>query len=381
MDQSEYFTAVAMSKRSFHSNPVYSTVRSGACSRRGRSGTRTYTNNGYVYLLPTDYHRQVQWAPYCRTMCTEWDPASRRYVTYVSYLGFGGPEPNASSVRTVYNDTYFGSTPAVAAKTKAYSALQGDMVNYAMLTKDLHDGLKLTQDYFDRLLKAAPYIRRKNFRKAYNAFFGTSKKRKAAANTWLEFQWGVKPTIEAVQTAWKRATTDTARVIRLVGKGASELAQIPEPTTYHRWSGIMQQHSVCRVYRYFKNNYFVEQAAFNPVEPAFDAVPWSFLVNWFIPIEDYLRQFGYVSIWSDTFGCDSQKTWWDYDVDWIEYGPVERPSLRTVWWSKKVNMSFTRSNASAISLPLTFAEMLDRGSINMSIKRLLNTSALVVQRL
>lgn len=304
-----------------------------------------------------------------------------RYVTYVSYLGFANILPSGANVRTVYKDTYWGNTPLKAAKAKAYSALQSDMVNYAMLTKDLRDGLKLSQDYFTRLLRAAPYIRRKKFGKAFNAFFGTSKKRKAVANTWLEFQWGVKPTIEAVQTAWKRATTDDARVIRVVGKGVSELVQIPNPGPYYRWDGVIRQTSICRVYRYFKNNYFLEQAAFNPIEPAFDAVPWSFLVNWFIPIEDYLRQFGYVSIWSDTFGCDSQKTSTDYRVEWIETGPLNRPETKTVWWSPKVNMTFTRSNASAISLPMTFAEMLDRGSINMSIKRLMNTVALVTQRL
>jgi len=370
-----------MNRRSPSSEPEYSRVLAGYYSRRGTSGVRTYTSNGYVYIMPTDYYHQVAWYPFCRTLGTDYDYTAKRYVTYVKYLGYGGPEPNASAKKTVFDDTYWGSNPSVAAKSKAYSNLQSNMVNYAMLTKDLRDGLKLAQDYFDRLLRAAPYIRRKKFKKAFNAFFGTSKKRKAAANTWLEFQWGVKPTIEAVQTALARATTDNARVIRIVGKGVSVLRQIPVTTPYNRWSGIITQRAVCKVYRYFKNNYFVEQAAFNPIEPAFDAVPWSFLVNWFVPIEDYLRQFGYVSIWSETFGCDSQKLEWDYSVDWIEYGPISRPSLRTVWWSPKTSMSFSRSNASAISLPMTFAEMLDRGSINLSIKRLLNTTALVTQRI
>lgn len=381
MNQSETFSAVAYYRNHFYAPLQQQSVTAGTVSRRGRSGTRTLTSGGYVYMLPTEYSRNVQWKPYCYTKATEWDPTGRRYVTYDAYLGFGNHFPNSSSITTVYNDTYFGASPDKAAKAKAYSALQSNMVNYAMLTKDLRDGLKLSQDYFDRLLRAAPYIRRKNFRKAFNAFFGTSKKRKAAANTWLEFQWGVKPTIEAVQSALQRATRDEARVIRVVGKGVSELKEIPKPTLYHRWDGVMTYSSVCHVYRYFKNNYFLEQAAFNPIEPAFDAVPWSFLVNWFIPIEDYLRQFGYVSLWADTFGCDSQKTWWDYHVNWIEYGPVERPSTHTVWWSPKVYMVFSRSIASGVSLPMSFSEMLDRGSINMSIKRLLNSVALVTQRL
>lgn len=381
MYQKETFMGRSMIRQNYSQKPYYVTVQAGVTTRRGTHGTRTYTSNGYVYMIPTDYYRRVSWFPYCRTIGTEWSSTEMRYVTYVKYLGFSDSLPNASSIRTVYSDTYFGSNPTIAAKSKAYSNLQSNMVNYAMLTKDLRDGLKLAQDYFSRLSRAAPYIKRKKFKKAFSAFFGTSKKRKAAANTWLEFQWGVKPTIDAVQTAFKRAMADDARVIRIVGKGVSELNQIPQPNKSHRWSGHITQRAVCKVYRYFKNNYFVEQAAFNPVEPAFDAVPWSFLVNWFIPIEDYLRQFGYVSIWSETFGCDSLKAEWNYGVNWIEFGPAERPITHTVWWSPRVEMTFSRSEASAINLPLDFAEMLSRGSINMSIKRLLNTTALVTQRL
>lgn len=384
MNITEPFYGVQMVKRSINAQPMYNTVLWGQIERRGVKGIRTYTSNGYVYIFPTDYYKHSSWDAYSIQYKDYWDEASRAWTPYVSALGPGLPWVNGTVIRVIYKDTYWGRSPSAAAKAKAYSQLQSNMCNYAMLTKDLRDGLHLAQDYFDRVLKAAPYIKRKQFRKASNAFFGTSKKRKAVANTWLEFQWGVKPTIEAVQTALQRATTDTARVIRIVGKGVSERTELPggDPE-WHRWSGYMREQAVCRVYRYFKNNYFVEQAAFNPIEPAFDAVPWSFLVNWFIPIEDYLRQFGYVSIWSDTFGCDSEKDVWDYKVDWIEYGHIgpKYQHTRTIPLSQPKTMTFKRTTSSAINLPLTFAEMLDRGSINMSIKRLLNTTALVTQRL
>lgn len=383
MNYAESFYGVQMVKRSLWAQPEYRKVYWGHAERSGVKGQRTYTSDGYVYILPTDYYRYSTWDAYSIQYQDYWDYESKVWITYVSALGPGLPKVNYTAVRAIYKDTYWGNNPEAAAKAKAYAQLQSNMCNYAMLTKDLYDGLRLAQDYFDRVLRSAPYLKRKQFRKALNAFFGTSKKRKAVANTWLEFQWGVKPTIEAVQTALKRATTDDARVIRITGKGVSESTELPVTTEWHRWSGYMQDRAICRVYRYFKNNYFVEQAAFNPIEPAFDAVPWSFLVNWFIPIEDYLRQFGYVSIWSDTFGCDSEKRVWDYHVDWIEYGHIgsDYAHTRTIPLSQQKQMTFKRSSASTIYLPLTFAEMLDRGSINMSIKRLLNTTALVTQRL
>lgn len=382
MQEGKTFYGTLFQRTSPDSEPYVSTVNWGSFSRKGNPGTITLTYKGYRYLLPTAYERQCFFKPFVRTTKKKYSSATHSYTTFVATMGPVDEYPSTTSSKTVFTDTYWGRTPEDAATRKAYSNLQGNMVNYAMLTKDLKDGLALAQDYFDRLVKAAPYIRRKKFRKAFKAFFGTSSKKKAVANTWLEFQWGVKPTIEAVQNALMRATTDPARTIRLVGKGVSEKSQIPDTSaTFNVWDGIINQRSVCKVYRYFKNNYFVEQAAFNPVEPAFDAVPWSFLVNWFVPIEDYLKQFGYVSIWSDTFGCDSLVTRWEYGVERIETGPHRNPSAVTVWERPPVRYHFLRVRRSDVNLPLSFMEMLEGGSINLSIKRLLNSAALVTQRL
>lgn len=369
-------------KMSPQSTPASKQVYCGNFQKRGVNGTRTYNSKGYVYIVPTDYNLSVMQYPYVRKWQTQWDAGKE--VTYLAIDGYSNLNPDSNSCTVVYNDTYYGMSPQYAAKQKAYNALVSNMCNYAMLTKDLRDGLKLSQDYFDRLLKAAPYIRRKNFRKAFKAFFGTSSKKKAVANTWLEFQWGVKPTIDAVQTALQRVVTDDARTIRITSAGKSERATIPNTKNpNYFWENGIWETARCKCYRYFRNNYFVEQAAFNPVEPAFDAVPWSFLVNWFIPIEDYLRQFGYVSNWSGTFGCDSLKIEELFDVRQIRAGRAGVTSQRYKidFLTPRRNIRFARSTASTINLPLSFAEMLDRGSINLSIKRLLNTTALVVQRL
>lgn len=382
MQEGKTFYGTLVQRSSPDEEPYVTTVNWGSFSRKGNPGTMTLTYKGYRYLLPTAYERQCYFKPFVRTTRKKYSSATHSYTTFVATEGPADSYPSTTSSKTVFTDTYWGRTPEAAAQRKAYSNLQGNMVNYAMLTKDLKDGLALAQDYFDRLLKAAPYIRRKKFRKAFKAFFGTSSKKKAIANSWLEFQWGVKPTIEAVENALMRATTDPARTIRVVGKGVSEESQIPDTSaTSNVWDGIIIHRSVCKVYRYFKNNYFLEQAAFNPVEPAFDAVPWSFLVNWFVPVEDYLKQFGYVSIWSDTFGCDSIVTSWKYDLEWFETGPHRNPTSVTTWERPPVRYYFQRFRRSDIYLPLSFMEMLEGGSINLSIKRLLNSAALVTQRL
>lgn len=353
----------------------------GQYDRWGSNGARTMVNGAYVYLTPTDYSRSNQ----VRTLF-------RQY----KYDGEGrwwyGDLYNWNQVAGVgswkFVDVSWGSNPRQAAVNHAYSNLRSNLCNYAMLTKDLYDGLKMSQDYFDRVVRAAPYIKRKQFKKAFNAFFGTPLKRKAAANTWLEFQWGVKPTINAVQEALQRATTDDARIIRVTAGAESEQWLVNNDGSNWYFSGQLVDKTSCRLFRYFKNMYQLEAAAFNPIQPAFDAIPWSFLVGWFIPIEEYLLQFGYVSPWSETIGCDSVLTreqgHFDYiryqtdlgrpfglygDQEWVPIGRVEE------------QLSFNRTQASGVSLPLSFMEMLERGKINMSINRLVSSVALVTQRL
>jgi hypothetical protein len=348
--------------------------------RQGYNGSRTIINNAYVYLVPTDYRRYNTLKSLYRWY--KWDGYGKWHAGDV----YQDVQPLAVG-QWKFVDYAWGSNPEQAAIYHAYSNLRSNLCNYAMLTKDLYDGLKMSQDYFDRLARAAPYIKRKQFKKAFNAFFGTSQKRKAAANTWLEFQWGVKPTISAVQETLKRATTDDARIIRVTAGAESQEWLINDGSSWY-FSGHLVKTSSCRCFRYFKNIYQLEAAAFNPIQPAFDAIPWSFLVGWFIPIEEYLLQFGYVPFWSETVGCDSVITRTEGHFDYIrnqydmsrpfgDYGDSEWIPLGRV----NSCLEFRRTQASGVSLPLTFMEMLDRGKINMSVNRLVSSVALVTQRL
>jgi len=355
-------------------------VLAGQYDRWGSNGARTLVNGAYVYITPTDYLRRNTVRSLYRWY--QYDYSGRWWAGDL----YQWSRPQAVG-DWKFVDVGWGNNPASAAKNHAYNNLRSNLCNYAMLTKDLYDGLKMSQDYFSRLVRAAPYIKRKQFKKASTAFFGTSQKRKAAANTWLEFQWGVKPTINAVQEALQRATTDDARVIRVTAGAESEQWLVNNGSNYY-FSGQLVEKTSCRCFRYFKNMYQLEAAAFNPIQPAFDAIPWSFLVGWFIPIEEYLLQFGYVSPWAETIGCDSVLTRTQGRFDYVRYQTdMNRPFGRSgdqEWvpiGRVEDELSFRRTQASGVSLPLSFMEMLERGKINMSINRLVSSVALVTQRL
>lgn len=385
------FSKISYSKSSPSAPVVTNLAYAGYVSRRGVNGKRiAMTNGGYIYVLPTDYTRNQDVYAVSRTW--SWQYVSGVLTPYISYEGPSTMRPNATSYDEYFTDSAYGVNPKAAAMTKAYNKLRDNTGNFAMLTKDLYDATKLAGSYFDRLNRAIPFLLKKRFRKAYQAFTGSHKIPKGMSNTWLEYQWGVLPSITAVQDSFKRVTTDPARTIRVTGGGKSEMTLLPKVDGSNaNWDfeGSVVTTARCRCYRYYKNIASLEAAAFNPIEPAWDAVPWSFLVGWFIPIEEWLYQFAFVPSWIQVEGCDSVKVTTDYDIRQIRYCPTrfangfpKSGSLLQVPMSghRKV-VEFKRTRATGILKPLGFGEMLARSEIGLTCKRLVSSVALTTQRL
>lgn len=266
---------------------------------------------------------------------------------------------------------------------EAQSKIFGQSLNLAMSAKDIVDANKMASDYFGRVSKAAPYLRKKQFGKALKAFFGTKSKSLAAANSWLEFQFGVMPTIHAVQDAYNHASASIkasrGRLLRL--RSASRTLRIQEPPPPEEgWKQVPvnfeQSRYVC--YRYLsKQDFLQNMARFNVVEVAWDATPWSFLIDWFVPVGDYLSQFGSITTFT-TDGCDSIKQeheqygtaiWLDNDADGHQ---VQSFSSHYVSFERRVNRT--------LSLNMSLSEMIERSKLNLSCKRTVTAFALARQR-
>ncbi|UJQ85368.1 MAG: putative maturation protein [Herbuvirus faecivivens] len=151
------------------------------------------------------------------------------------------------------------------------------------------------------------YVRRGNLRKAKRIMSArgiktkVSKhwKNKTAENRWLEFTYGWAPLLGDIKTAFEELTAEreaTLPIIKVVystkaGDNFDPIGVLLTPG--ERWSGTAVYKTAC----YFSvANPNVREAAKwnlgnNPLLTAWELVPYSFIVDWFIPIGDFLTQF------------------------------------------------------------------------------------------
>lgn len=265
--------------------------------------------------------------------------------------------------------------------------LYGQTLNLAMTAKDLIDANKMACDWFKRMTRAAPFLRKKRFGDAYRAFFGNKSASKNAANTWLEFQFGVMPTKQAVQEAYttyansqipgQSVQVDGApSCLRLMARSRTEYVS-EDPTefwTYPRGSKVVRYQAV----RYLsKDDITAALYRFNPFEVAWDMTPWSFAVDWFIPVGDWLKQFGYLST-THCDGCDtvSELT----DVHGTGTYKLGYGGQRMEFYCS-MNEAFTgRDKNPELDYTMTLSEMMNKSSIGLSCKRTISAFSLCRQR-
>jgi hypothetical protein len=266
---------------------------------------------------------------------------------------------------------------------EAQSKMFGQSLNLAMTAKDIVDANKMASQYFGRVAKAAPYLRKKQFGKALKAFFGTKSKSLAAANSWLEFQFGVLPTVHAVQDAYNHAALGVkasgGKLLRL--RSASKKLQVQQEVSPDSgWTQIPDFSIVTTYvcYRYLsKEDFLQNMGRFNVVEVGWDATPWSFLIDWFVPVGEYLSQFGSITTFT-TDGCDSVKTETQQHgtAKWLA-PDVSGHQTQTVHIRE---FDFDRTVNNTLSLNMTLSEMIQRSKLNLSCRRAASAFALARQR-
>lgn len=267
----------------------------------------------------------------------------------------------------------------------AQRALYGQTLNVAMTAKDLIDANKMACDWFKRMSKAAPFLRKKQWGRAYRAFFGNKSISKNACNSWLEFQFGVMPTKMAVQEAYTTyakghvpgrsvQVNGVPSCLRLIARSREEYVQedSDEYFTYSSGSQCMRYQCI----RYLSKEDITQALyRFNLVEVAWDATPWSFAVDWFIPVGDWLKQFGYLTT-TQCDGCDTSD--WtvsvhgrtNYHTDSFRVEQIFDYDLYTMHRSQNATLEYTMS----------LSEMLNKSSVGLSCKRAVSAFSLCRQR-
>lgn len=257
--------------------------------------------------------------------------------------------------------------------------LQSQQVNVAMVVRDLKDANKMALGYFRRVNDCIKYVKRRKWKRALNAFLGNRSKVKAAANNWLEFQFGVLPTIHSVQDAYRvvgQRLSSNNQLLRL-STSSQRVARMRTSTEGHKYYGMFNVKDEYLSLRYYsKKDTFNLLLNTNLVEAKWDMIPYSFLIDWFVPIGDYISQFGSLAH-TTSDGCDTQRQTSivdAYDERWTG------DFLNSKSHYESVRVSTFRKVNRSIDYSMSFSELLNRSKLGISCNQAANAFALLAQR-
>lgn len=169
------------------------------------------------------------------------------------------------------------------------------------LAKDLAEACTASCAFFARVPKAIRYLKRGQFAKSYKTLAGVSKARQSIPNTWLQYQWAVKPLIGELEELWEKLQPKEAPVFKISSATGGKDQKSEIQTTMVGWAQdefsihwALKANRSVKAVRYFRHDILDSQGFhFNPLNAIWDGITWSFLVDWFVPVSDVLRGLAY----------------------------------------------------------------------------------------
>lgn len=301
-------------------------------------------------------------------------------TTYTPGFGFDSDQPWSN------NDT-LSLYEQLLKKVKSHD------FNLAVNLGQLHQTVDMLSSNLGKLGSAALALKRGNFGLAARQLGakprGTRLKTSDISGRWLELQYGWMPLLgdsyeaakafEAISNGPRSQTYRASRKKEWVGNGSQQKASFDVPYVARRTRYIQ--------YECVEEMGFTRQLGLlDPLSVAWELLPWSFVVDWFIPIGSYLDVLNQVPALKGRFlvtevikrealyGRPAIKDGF-YTLGLPTYrtrvmGVSEIPAFR----HKKVNVTRTRYDA----LPIPFPEMHLGGAIHGA--RLWNAISLAQQR-
>ncbi len=266
---------------------------------------------------PLGYHKRWEWHNNVR---------SRLDYNEQGPDGFGGITHNynyESFVSTI--NAWDGRDMSVIndadykAISKLLKQLQGEGTNIANMIAERKQTVNMVGKTATRLAYAIRDLKRGNIASAIRRIGGDPKtarklKGKDISGMWLELQYGWKPMLSDVYGLVNKL--HERELIHLQGFHASSSA-FKTQKSLNTWSTNKGQRpwgtrrttaTVKYTVRAHPNRSLASPAALgmtNPLVPLWEVVPWSFVVDWFLPIGNYLEQLSATHGWNFYDGCKS----------------------------------------------------------------------------
>lgn len=207
-------------------------------------------------------------------------------------------------------DLYHDGSAYNRALALAMDNVKGQKSNFAQVVAERQQTTRLITDTVNRLSKAINGVRSGNFKQVSDSLgisINPRKMSKNAAKDWLALQYGWKPLLGDVKgLAEHLARNHMARPLRIRAVGIAG-GRIPERVVNHRqtdygdfqWVYGESTTTAKVILEYEVSNDFIRQGSqlgiTDPLTLGWELLPWSFVVDWFIPVGDFLSRLNYDS--------------------------------------------------------------------------------------
>lgn len=279
---------------------------------------------------------------------------SGRYVDGYPYYGrpsnlyIDAPNAPASHEQTV---GLWSSYDAQLANNAAYEQLIDRLHDKASLLVTLAERREAADMLVSRLVSLAATIRharKGNITKAVRTLFGNDPKGRplksgSVSGTHLEIQYGWGPTIADIHSILEVLDSDYPSA-KITGRGRSGGSTSRGGGDYN-WEFEGVRYYTCRKTAYVSVEnpllYRLNQAGvINPLTVAWELVPFSFVIDWFVPVGNWLAaQSDFVGL--NVVGCESmvaiceEDQWYNQPI----YAEVPRAHISAMNYERRLGIS------------------------------------------
>lgn len=276
------------------------------------------------------------------------------------------------------------SAMAQAALVAARSRMKNKKVDLGVAYAERKATSRMLGDNARRMARSVRELRRGNFRNAARALgiiHDPGKPRGSNwTNHWLQLQYGWKPLLSDIygscdalskreQSDW-RVTAKARRNDSYTAKVSTTPGGTTYPTSnYDAWSGVAERQRgvFVRIDALPDNDLTMSLSSLgvtNPLLVAWELVPYSFVVDWCLPVGNWLNSLdallGYTSAYTSTTYYN-KTLWEDRGVSRTNY-TSKWGFVKNNWYGSKQLLRISRSASSGVPLP-TFPSFKDPRSL------------------
>jgi len=237
------------------------------------------------------------------------NPQNNITITRSGWLGLDGGALNIPGNPSWYtgpelNDQYPSSNLIRRLETTALLKARDQKVNIGLNLAEMHKTIDMIAGSVTQLFRSYSALRKGNIPGAFKALGVTQKralKGKVASDRWLEMQYGWLPTLSDIHGGYEEITRPFRKhgirfKVLTIGKeeDRKELyypgdAYAPRPNVFFE-SQTLSRAKVVLWYEVQNEQLLVASAVglTNPFEIAWELVPFSFLVDWLVPVGNVL---------------------------------------------------------------------------------------------